>query len=105
MGRLQRSNRRPGPSPRSFAGQATAREFIEAWQSSESLREVMGKCRMRKGAVRVRALRYRKRGVPLKEFPPWEPPDWSELAEYAKSLLEERKANGAGEQAGGAGRP
>jgi hypothetical protein len=39
----------------------------------------------------VRAFRYRKLGVPLKEFPPVEVelPDWDVLAEYAASLLPE----------------
>jgi hypothetical protein len=42
---------------------------------------------IRKKAVRVRAYRYRQAGIPLKEFPPVELPDWDELAVLAKSLL------------------
>jgi hypothetical protein len=67
------------------------KEFIRVWQESESLADVAMKVRRTKNACRVRAFRYRGLGVPLKEFPPviWEPPDWSELAEYAESLLPE----------------
>lgn len=67
------------------------REFIRIWQSAESVAEVAMKVRRSKNACRVRAFRYRDLGVPLKEFPPViiEPPDWDELAEYAKSLIED----------------
>jgi hypothetical protein len=39
----------------------------------------------------VRAFRYRRRGVPLKEFDPVliELPDWDELAKFARSLVAE----------------
>jgi hypothetical protein len=78
----------------------TPRQFIKTWQESSTVAEVAAKVRRKKNACRVRAFRYRKLGVPLKEFPPViiEPSDWSELAEYAQSLLEQRKANGTGEQ-------
>ena len=67
---------------------ATPREFIEAWQSSSSVAEVASKLRSKKNACRVRAFRYRKMGVPLKEFlSAWiELPDWEGLAEYAAGL-------------------
>jgi len=67
----------------------TPREFIEAWQSSSSIAEVSKKTGIRKKAVRVRSYRYRKLGIPLKDFPAVEWPDWDELAGYAKSLLPE----------------
>ncbi len=67
------------------------KQFIKVWQESTSVAEVAVKLRRKKNACRVRAFRYRKLGVPLKEFPPVEIklPDWSELAEYARSLLPE----------------
>jgi hypothetical protein len=65
------------------------KDFIQVWQRADSVAEVAMKVRRTKNACRVRAFRYRERGVPLKEFPPveWVPPDWSELAAYAESLL------------------
>src|SRR5690349_21507945 len=69
--------------------EVTQKEFIKAWQESSSVREVAAKVGRKKNACRVRAFRYRQRGVPLKRFPyiAIKPPDWSELAEFAKSLL------------------
>lgn len=64
---------------------ATAQEFIKAWQSSNSVAEVAKKIRCRTQAARLRGMRYRRMGIPLKDFPPM--PGWDELAEYAKSLL------------------
>lgn len=63
-----------------------ARKFIEIWQTSTSVAEVAAKTRSKKGACKVRAYRYRQRGVPLKEFPPVEiePINWDELADYAE---------------------
>jgi hypothetical protein len=72
------------------------REFIEAWQGSESVAEVAQKVRSNKNACRVRGYRFRERGVPLKDIPtspPYEPPDWDELAEYAESLLGQELAD------------
>ncbi len=68
----------------------TPREFIEAWQSSASVAEVAKKTGMRKKTVRVREYRYRKAGIPLKQFEPVELPDWDELADYAASLVPEQ---------------
>lgn len=67
----------------------TPREFIEAWQTSKNVAEVAMRLGLKKGQCRVRACRYRKRGVPLKEFPwiPPTPPDWSALAEFAAELV------------------
>jgi hypothetical protein len=66
----------------------TPRQFIKVWQESDSVREVATKLRIKKNACRVRAHRYRKLGVPLKEHPPVEIEviDWSELAQYAAEL-------------------
>jgi hypothetical protein len=65
------------------------RELIRVWQGATSLAEVAQRVRRSKNACRVRAYRYRRLGVPLKEFPPVvvEPSDWDELAAYAASLL------------------
>lgn len=85
------------------------REFIEAWQGSNSVAEVARKVRSRKPAVRVRAWRFRQRGVPLKEFPPVEiePTDWAELARYAAELggedVDEDEEEGADEDGDEAG--
>src|SRR5438067_13691033 len=67
----------------------TPRQFIEAWQGSSAVAEVAQKLRMKKNQVRVRACRYRQRGVPLKEYVPAELPvvDWPGLAQYATQLL------------------
>jgi hypothetical protein len=63
--------------------------FIETWQRSSSVAEVARKVHRSKGCVRVRAFRFRQRGVPLKEFEPVliELPNWDELAEFARSLV------------------
>jgi hypothetical protein len=75
----------------------TPEEFIKAWQLSTRLREACSKLRMRRAAAKVRALRYRRRGVPLKQHevdPPVEMwPDWEELARYAESLVAPSEAS------------
>ena len=67
----------------------TARDFVKAWQESSSIGEVASKVRAKKGACRVRAHRYRKMGVPLKDFPvpQYATMSWSELAKYATDVL------------------
>ncbi|HZZ78464.1 MAG TPA: hypothetical protein VFE62_08095 [Gemmataceae bacterium] len=65
----------------------TPKQFIETWQTSASTTEVAEKLRMNTRQVRVRACRYRRRGVPLKLFAWPDPPDWDELADYAASLV------------------
>jgi hypothetical protein len=75
-------------------GNAERREFIKAWQESNSVAEVASKVRRSKNACRVRASRYRERGILLKEFPPveYEPEDWGELARYAEELVQPPEA-------------
>jgi hypothetical protein len=72
------------------------REFITAWQGSNSVAEVAQKVRAKKNAVRVRAMRYRRHGIPLKQFPPVEVelPDWDVLARYAAELIGETTDRG-----------
>lgn len=65
----------------------TAREFIEAWQTSDTVAKVARKLRMTADQVRVRVSRYRKNGVPLKTYALPDYPTWPELAEFAKSFL------------------
>jgi len=69
--------------------QRTPREFVRAWQQSSSVAEVAEKVRASLNACRVRAYRYRLRGVPLKKLPP--SPTWEDLANYAKEVLPNRR--------------
>jgi hypothetical protein len=66
-------------------------DFVKAWQTSTSVAEVATKVRSKKNAVRVRAFRYRQKGVPLKEFPAVEYVSdeeyWGELSKYAAELV------------------
>jgi hypothetical protein len=78
-----KQRRKPEPE------RTTPREFIEAWQGSSSVKEVARKTGLSKTAIRTRACRYRKFGVPLKEYEPEPLPDWEELAAYAASLVTE----------------
>ena len=75
-------------------GNTSPRKFIEIWQTSNSLAEVASKCQRHKDTCRVRGLRYRRRGIPLKDFPPVEVEiiDWDELADYAAELVKARKS-------------
>lgn len=70
---------------------ADARKFVQVWQTSRSVAEVAAKTRTNKGACKVRAFRYRKKGVPLKWIPASlnESIDWQELAELAETLAKE----------------
>jgi hypothetical protein len=69
----------------------TPEEFIRAWQTSRTLREACTKLRMRRAVAKVRAYRYRQRGVPLKvhDLDPVVEcyPDWEELSKFAASLV------------------
>ena len=68
----------------------SAEAFVRAWQSSSSVAEVACKLQMKKSQVRLRACRYRKHGVRLKEYPPALMPasvDWEELRQVAAALM------------------
>jgi hypothetical protein len=85
---------------------AEAREFIKAWQESSSLAEVAVKTRTKKNACRVRGQRYKRMGVPLKEFPPEEfityEERWDGLRRYAASLLPAEDQPGSATDGAGA---
>jgi len=70
---------------------ATPFEFVQAWQTSSSVAEVASKLGMNTGQVRTRACRYRKRGVPLKEYVSGELPvaDWDDVSKFAADLLDQ----------------
>ena len=76
-----------------MSNELTPRAFIKAWQESSSLAEVAIKVGRKKNACRVRAFRYRRMGVPLKEFPVVETSeiDWKALAKYAAELAAKDK--------------
>ena len=46
----------------------TAEDFVIAWQTSHTVREVAGRLRMWAPSVRSRAVFYRKSGIWLKSF-------------------------------------
>lgn len=67
------------------------RDFIKAWQESSTKQEVSEKLGIDIGPVASRGAMYLRKGVPLKNLPPVGQPahNWAELAEYARSLVEE----------------
>src|SRR5262245_51405929 len=65
-----------------------ARVFVQVWQGANSLAEVAKQLNRTTNAVRVRAHKFRQRGVALKTFPPVEMVDWGEMAKFAESLGE-----------------
>ena len=73
------------------------RRFVEVWQTSPDVAEVAKKLRMKRDACRLRALRYRKRGVPLKELPAGgcSNIDWEDLIQYAGELGEKPAKKGS----------
>src|SRR5690242_6367007 len=72
------------PSP----NRPTPREFIEAWQTADCVRQVCKKLKMNVNQARARACRYRKYGIPLKCFPFGDAHDWTELVKYAQQLID-----------------
>lgn len=66
------------------------RDFIHAWQTSDSLDEVSLKLRgMPLSRIKARAAMYRGRGVPLKNYRRGARYNWNDLSDFAESLLEE----------------
>jgi transposase len=46
----------------------SAEEFVKVWQGGTSVRDVAEQCGLSGRSVRERAVRLRKKGVPLKKF-------------------------------------
>lgn len=69
-------------------GQATAKEFVIAWEGSESVTEVCGKLGLTYAAAHSRAASYRKRGVKLKHIKRASSIDEDELNGIIDSLNE-----------------
>lgn len=80
---------------------ATPEAFIEAWQTSNSTKEVCEKLGLKNAvSAAARASRMRKNGVPLKHFDPrgGVAYDWRALKELARGLSSEpvpNRKNGA----------
>jgi hypothetical protein len=86
---MKRKGKRAGEVRLEPAPAVTPKQFVKAWQESESVAEVAKKVGRSKNACRVRAFRYREfYGVPLKFYPAVEieEVDWVEVAEFAESL-------------------
>jgi hypothetical protein len=66
----------------------SAKEFIYAWQNSDSIKEVCKRTGLKDGTVRTRAYNYRNKGIPLKQLTSGSTRDWDELASYAKEVLD-----------------
>jgi len=64
----------------------SAEDFIIAWQSAVSTKEVCEKTGLSLNRVRTRAREFRVKGVPLKEMPrPQRGQDWKHLADVART--------------------
>lgn len=66
----------------------SARDFIKAWQTSDTIEDVISKTKMSRAAINSRAYIYKKRGVPLKKMENSGGYDWDKLAEYAELFVE-----------------
>lgn len=66
----------------------TPKEFIAAWQSSSSVKEVAEKLGMKPKTASSRASFYKSKGIPLKRMSGGRAIDWDEMKEYAQSLEE-----------------
>jgi hypothetical protein len=64
------------------------RVFVETWQKAESIAEVARRLNRTKNAVKVRAHKYRQKGVPLKFFASAvaEGVNWDVLATLAREI-------------------
>jgi len=64
-----------------------ARTFIQAWQTSNTVGEVIRKTGLLEATARQRASNYRKRGIPLRRMNRGRPRvDWEALAQFARDL-------------------
>lgn len=83
-----KDNTRPGNMQWGFpVGQVSARQFIEAWQTSETIAEVADKTGLGYQNVFSRAKRFREKGIPLKDLTTRESVD--DLADFARDFLED----------------
>lgn len=66
-------------------------DFIKAWQTSATTKEVSYKLKIKPGTCAARASVLRKKGVPLKKFSSgrYEDPDYKALARLAQSLVKD----------------
>lgn len=63
-------------------------EFVEVWQTSETIDEVVVRLKiLNRNSVQMRATKYRKEGVPLKDMFPNRKLDYEELATFAELFL------------------
>lgn len=66
----------------------TKKRFVEIWQKSRSVSEVVTKSGLAESTVKKYAWQFRRRGVPLAKLEGEGKPetDWDDLVSYAKSL-------------------
>jgi hypothetical protein len=69
----------------------SARQFIQTWQTSESVAEVADKLGLHYVSAFQRAARMRERGVPLKEMS-GRREDYESLADFAREFLDDEDA-------------
>ena len=68
----------------------TPEDFVFAWQTSESMREVKKKTRLSETAIRLRAHFYKRHGVPLKKHFHGNDDagvNWESLIHFAEKLI------------------
>lgn len=63
----------------------TPEQFVEIWQTANSIDEVSNKAGIKPESARMRASLYRKKGVPLKRMSRSRR-SWEDLADLAKSF-------------------
>lgn len=69
--------------------ESKARVFVRIWQTAADKGEVVKRTKMTWDDAKQRAHYYRSKGVPLRKFTTARN-DWGELAELAKSFLEDK---------------
>lgn len=62
-------------------------EFVQAWQESEDINEVIAKLGMDKYSALSRAAYYKRKGIPLKKLRRAQSVDWDDLKEFANLFL------------------
>jgi len=88
MAAKKKTNKKPKSAERSPS--VPAKVFIQAWQTSSNVKEVMEKTGIRRPATATsRAVSMRKRGIPLKKYSTGGAESNEDLADYARSLVED----------------